>query len=124
VLIEEFRRFYNEERPHSSLGYLTPKEFRETIELAQLQGATQHPGALPLEPRDLTPLGTTGGIREKTKDQKAKAFPLASTVRCISAALGSLPSVALSSDEMPTILPTHNTTSESVSGGRSFKLEP
>lgn len=28
VLIEGFRRFYNSERPHSSLGYLTPLEFK------------------------------------------------------------------------------------------------
>lgn len=27
TLIEEFRRHYNEERPHSSIGYLTPTEF-------------------------------------------------------------------------------------------------
>ena len=29
VLVEEFRREYNEERPHSSLDYQTPKEFVE-----------------------------------------------------------------------------------------------
>ena len=29
VVIETWRRFYNTERPHSSLGYLTPVEFRE-----------------------------------------------------------------------------------------------
>lgn len=28
VVIESWRKFYNEERPHSSLGYLTPSEFR------------------------------------------------------------------------------------------------
>ena len=27
VLIESWRRHYNEIRPHSSLGYLTPREF-------------------------------------------------------------------------------------------------
>lgn len=27
VLIEAWRRHYNEVRPHSSLGYLTPREF-------------------------------------------------------------------------------------------------
>jgi putative transposase len=27
VLIEEWRRHFNEVRPHSSLGYLTPNEF-------------------------------------------------------------------------------------------------
>ena len=29
IKIENWRKEYNEERPHSSLGYLTPKEFAE-----------------------------------------------------------------------------------------------
>ncbi len=32
VVIEEWRRFYNEGRPHSSLGYLTPLEFKSKTE--------------------------------------------------------------------------------------------
>src|SRR6478735_6624781 len=36
VLIEEWRRHFNEVRPHSSLGYLTPNEF-------VAQGATPAP---------------------------------------------------------------------------------
>jgi putative transposase len=28
VVIEQWRRFYNRERPHSSLDYLTPEEYR------------------------------------------------------------------------------------------------
>lgn len=31
ILIEEFRRQYNEVRPHSSLGQLTPAEFKQTL---------------------------------------------------------------------------------------------
>ncbi len=31
--IEQWRHFYNEVRPHSSLGYRTPKEFKEQIEI-------------------------------------------------------------------------------------------
>lgn len=31
MLIEEFRRHYNEVRPHSSLGALTPAEFKKTL---------------------------------------------------------------------------------------------
>jgi len=27
VVVESWRRHYNEERPHSSLGYRTPSEF-------------------------------------------------------------------------------------------------
>jgi len=32
VVIEGWRRFYNSERPHSSLGYLTPLEFKLKME--------------------------------------------------------------------------------------------
>jgi len=32
VVIEGWRKFYNEERPHSSLGYLTPLEFKSEAE--------------------------------------------------------------------------------------------
>ena len=32
VVIEGWRKFYNEERPHSSLGYLTPLEFKSKTE--------------------------------------------------------------------------------------------
>jgi putative transposase len=37
VVIESWRRFYNEERPHSSLRYKTPTEFRREYEHAQAQ---------------------------------------------------------------------------------------
>ena len=32
VVIENWRKFYNEERPHSSLKYLTPSEFKSKME--------------------------------------------------------------------------------------------
>lgn len=32
VVIENWRKFYNTERPHSSLGYLTPTEFKSKME--------------------------------------------------------------------------------------------
>lgn len=32
VVIEDWRNFYNTERPHSSLGYLTPLEFKSKLE--------------------------------------------------------------------------------------------
>lgn len=41
VIIEAWRRHYNEVRPHSRLGYLTPKQFR------QQYLATSNPGAVP-----------------------------------------------------------------------------
>jgi putative transposase len=93
VIIETWRRDYNEVRPHSSLGQLTPREFRAVVDLALM-------GALPPNPQDLSPSAPPVG--KKT----ARAFPLAATVRCLSAALGSLPSVALSSDEMTITLPS------------------
>jgi putative transposase len=31
ILIEEFRRQFNEVRPHSSLGQLTPVEFKKQL---------------------------------------------------------------------------------------------
>jgi transposase InsO family protein len=34
VLVEEYRNHYNQQRPHSALGYLTPAEFAASSELA------------------------------------------------------------------------------------------
>lgn len=39
VSIEEWRRHYNEVRPHSSLGYLTPAEFKATLAATITAGA-------------------------------------------------------------------------------------
>jgi putative transposase len=41
-----WRRWYNEERPHSSLGYQTPREFaaRWQAEQAEKAGANKHCG--------------------------------------------------------------------------------
>jgi len=36
IVIEQWRRHYNDVRPHSSLGYLTPQEFREQNERQHL----------------------------------------------------------------------------------------
>jgi len=33
IVIEQFRRQYNEVRPHSSLGQLTPVEFKQKLSL-------------------------------------------------------------------------------------------
>lgn len=35
VLVARYQRYYNEERPHSSLSYQTPLEFRQAYEAAQ-----------------------------------------------------------------------------------------
>ena len=38
ILIEHFRREYNEVRPHSSLGQLTPAQFKRNLLLAGQNG--------------------------------------------------------------------------------------
>lgn len=38
VVIERWRRHYNEDRPHSSLRYLTPMAYKATITSGQLTG--------------------------------------------------------------------------------------
>lgn len=40
AIIETWRRHYNEDRPHSSLGYRTPKQFKD--EFQQQQPASTH----------------------------------------------------------------------------------
>ena len=40
VSIEEWRRHYNEVRPHSSLGYLTPAEFKATLTATITEGGS------------------------------------------------------------------------------------
>jgi putative transposase len=42
ILIELFRREYNEVRPHSSLGKLTPNEFKQTLSTTQPMRATSN----------------------------------------------------------------------------------
>ena len=44
AIIETWRRHYNEDRPHSSLGYRTPKQFKD--EFQQQQPASTHRAVL------------------------------------------------------------------------------
>ena len=46
VIIETWRRHYNEVRPHSSLGYLTPKEFVARLPKAASRHATGQDAAV------------------------------------------------------------------------------
>lgn len=39
IIIETWRRHYNAVRPHSSLGYQTPNEFKAALKLSSNQGA-------------------------------------------------------------------------------------
>jgi putative transposase len=84
VIAEHWRRDYNLLRPHSSLGYQTPAEFKAAWRAG---GA----GALPPHPRDLALWRPPDG---QEKGQSREPCP---SVRPPTAALGSLPSVALSS---------------------------
>jgi putative transposase len=46
VLIEAWRRHYNEVRPHSSLGYLTPQEFKSQIKSVLITTSPSTPDAV------------------------------------------------------------------------------
>jgi putative transposase len=46
VLIEAWRRHYNEVRPHSSLGYQTPAEFKSQIKSVHLRERASTPSVL------------------------------------------------------------------------------
>jgi putative transposase len=82
VVLELWRRDYNEQRPHSSLGYLTPVEFRAQWEADHGHG--ERPG--------LPPSGLPEGDRTK-----GQSIALPPSVQPPAAALGLLPSRALSS---------------------------
>lgn len=91
VIVQRWRQHYNQERPHSSLGYQTPAEFRSAWEAKQT-------GALPPNPRSLSLSGPPDG--QEKKGQSALPCP---SVRPPASALGSLSSVALSSAPATTI---------------------
>ena len=46
MIIETWRRHYNEVRPHSSLGYLTPNEFAARLPKAASRHATGQDAAV------------------------------------------------------------------------------
>ena len=52
VVIEQFRRIYNNERPHSSLGYRTPAEIRANydtiVDTTTSQGGSQKLESVPV----------------------------------------------------------------------------
>jgi transposase InsO family protein len=89
VLANAFARTYNEIRPHSSLGFHTPNEF------AMICAS----GALPPNPRDLSPWATPGACRKRADRSQPPPFGGPGS------ALRSLPSVALSSVQAMETLP-------------------
>lgn len=64
ALVKRFARFYNDERPHSSLGReMTPDEFYEKWKNARCAGGTDHgggSGGLRPQPRDLAHCASSG----------------------------------------------------------------
>ena len=64
VTIENYRRYYNQERLHGSLGYVPPLEFKQ-------QWMADHPdycmGALPPAPRDLSLDASKQNVKEKSR---------------------------------------------------------
>jgi putative transposase len=88
IVVERWRQHYNQERPHSSLNYLTPKEFSERWKL----------GTLPPDPQDFSLLGyLNGGTSNSLKAKAGLAAPPLSPAP--DAALGSVPTGALSSGQ-------------------------
>jgi putative transposase len=78
VLVEEYRRHYNRQRPHSALGYLTPAEFAASCEAAS---ASED---LVKELESVTVLsiaaGTENGIRSLQPAQVAFVFGVGSSI--------------------------------------------
>ena len=95
VLLERWSRYYNTERPHSSLGYQTPREYQTT-------GAYAQPGALSPDPRSLSLSGPPDGQERQKERQSDLPCP---SVRPPATALRSLSSVALSSGRATISLP-------------------
>jgi transposase InsO family protein len=71
VILEQWRREYNEERPHSSLGYLTPTEYGE------LSSNRSDGGCAPPNPAPLAAAGVRGDqgeapVRQINTNQQTK----------------------------------------------------
>lgn len=93
VLTESWRQYYNTERLHTSLGYQTPEQyFRKTA--GHSEDAL---GALPPNPRDLPLWADPVGCQITNEEEAGQQTPPHPTVFGPDTALGSLPSVALSS---------------------------
>ena len=99
VLTNTWRRYYNTERSHTLIGYRTPQQYFEQTASAYALVS----GALPPNPQDLShqadPENQTAAT-ETTSPPRLSVFGPAS-------ALGSLPSVALSSGRARFSLPQH-----------------
>ena len=66
IIVERWRRHYNETRPHGSLAYLSPAEFKGRL-------TEQAQGALPPGPQDLSHGPITGGRGKEQEEQVRKS---------------------------------------------------
>jgi len=89
-IVRRWQNYYNNERLHSSLGYLTPNEYSQ---LWHKQNGNSS-GAMPPNPRSL-PHGGLPGRQTKKAAEPKPCLP----VKSPASALGSLSSVALSSEK-------------------------
>lgn len=91
MICKVYGRQYNTERPHSSLGYLTPREFAVRYAASHggnLRGVSQEPsaGALPPHPRDLSHcappacVGKKNGSSDQARPVSRKAIRVGAPV--------------------------------------------
>jgi putative transposase len=92
VITEMWRRQYNDERPHSSLNYMTPLEFKEAFEKSEAQTKMS-----------LSHSGLCGWKENERRDSPSSGKPRPSA-QSPASALRSLSSVALSSAQANKII--------------------
>jgi transposase InsO family protein len=98
ALTKTWLRYYNNERLHTALGYKTPRAYYEEAKEVDSDAS----GALPPNPQDL-PLAADPQ-RTKAKGAQKNSAPLSCVFGPVTA-LGSLPSVALSSGRATVTIP-------------------
>jgi len=103
MICKVYGRDYNTSRPHSSLGYQTPKEFAEAWSRNQAVNGDRRDGvagsgALPPHPRDL-PLGAPPAVARKKNGSSREARPDSRKAIRVGAAVASQQSRILRADE-------------------------
>jgi len=102
MICKVYGRQYNTVRPHSSLGYLTPREFADRYAAGRgdnLRGVTKDSsaGALPPHPRDLPPCPPPAAV-EKKNGPSAQARPASRKAARVGAPVASQQSRILRAD--------------------------
>jgi len=75
--VENYRRYFNTERPHGALGDLSPLQFKQRW----LMSHPDHPGALPPYPQDLSLMGSEQGVKKRRPDRNVIPSGLCSEYR-------------------------------------------